>query len=236
MRTLSLTLSRPFLPILLSLLLLLLSPLPTTSSSSPTPPTIPYLGLFSNPSSATPGQSIQLTWLCYFCLPLPPTSFVSLSLNSTTSSPPPLPFFTGGAINGSTPYTVPLTLTPSTPLTLTASLSPLPPSSLTLPLRTPSPSLTLTRPSPTELLTQRTGLTLEWLCTDCYQLTTVSIAWRGGRGGQGVVVSGMRTTQSGWVMPLPREMMGEDSVTLTITSDLPPHLTSSSTVAIARSQ
>ena len=219
----------PHLSLLPLLLLLVSSPTLTSSSLAP----VPWLGLFSDPSSATPGQPVRLSWLCFFCPPFPASSSVTLSTNGTAISPSP--FLTSGAINGSSWYTVPLTLSPSSSLTLTASLPPLPPSSLTIPLHSPSPSLTLTRPSRSDTVSQRTGLPLQWACSECYELSTVSIAWEGGSSGRkGVLVSGMKTTQSGWVMPLPKEMMEEDTVQLTISTDQEPHLTSSTMFHIAQ--
>ena len=116
--------------------------------------TIPFLGLFSNPSSLAPGATVTLTWRCYFCSGVSPLATVTIVTNNS------LGVVLNASLNGSTEFTVATSYKPTDTVTFTATVSDptVPQYSLDLALHAPNPQITLSNPSYEQTVNQASGM------------------------------------------------------------------------------
>ena len=153
------------------------SPLLSLSASAPltaqTP--IPFLGLFSNPSSLAPGATVLLTWECYFCTAVSSGARVTISTNDSAL------VVRNGSLDGRVEWTVSAAYQPGEWVSFVAVTSdPLVPTySLELRLRAPNPRVVLVQPANGGTVRQSEGLILQWTCDDCYAPpATLTLMWR----------------------------------------------------------
>jgi hypothetical protein len=189
---------------------------PSTSPLQADPP-VPFLGLFSNPSSLAPGAPIQLSWTCYFCSSLPVTPSVTIYTNSS------IVVIQNASINGSIDWRLPINLHANDVVTFVASIdnyTSLPNYTLELPIHAPNPKVVLVHPGQGTQVSQSAGMTIAWTCTECYVPTTVSLRWCALTGSLcGTLANHVPVVDSGIVIPIPDDMVRQDQVNVFVKYD-----------------
>ena len=203
-------------------------PLPVLSLSNASAPRVLYLGMFPNPSSASPGAELVLSWQCFFCESLDDTATVTIVTNNSVTVVSEAP------VNGSTLYRVPPELPATALIVFTAQLSDstAPMYSLPMQLHYAQPSLTLYSPVGNTYVYQSAGLMLDWLCMECYLPPTVSFYWQGTGTESGVIASGVPVPDVGITVPIPDDMVLASDVTVTVSYDGDPAISAFAQVTV----